>query len=96
MNNKIELSSKIARNAILSIIFTLLVFTIIIAYILSIVNIVRINGTDWENLELNQSKNGFAISSIICIIFFTPIIPAIISLVWASKCKIAIEAKVVK
>lgn len=96
MINKLELSRKINRNAILSIIFTLLLITAIVGYILSIINIVWIGGTDWENEELNQSKNGFMISSIICIIFLTPIIPAIISLVWASKCKNALEAKVVK
>lgn len=94
MNSKLELSSKINKYAILSIIFTLLIFTAIVGYILSIINIVLISTTNWENAELDQSKGGFTAANIICIILLTPIVPAIISMVWASKCKNAIEAKV--
>lgn len=96
INSKLDLSRKISKNAILSIVFTLLIVTVLVAYILSIINIVWISSTDWENHELNESKNGFTIGSIICIILFTPFIPSIISLFWSNKCKNTLEAKVVK
>lgn len=96
MISKLELSRKINKYAILSIVFTLLLITAIVGYILSIINIVWISSTDWENNELNQSKGTFTAASIVCLILLTPIVPAIIHIVWASKCKNALEVKVVK
>ena len=55
---------------------------------------VLISTTDWENSELNQSKGTYTAASIVCLILLTPIVSAIINIVWASKCKSAIEAKV--
>lgn len=95
MISKLDIAHKIKKYGILSIVFTLLLITVIVAYILEIINIVKIGTTDWENDELNQSKNSYFIASLICIILLTPIVSGIISIVWANKCKNTLSVKVI-
>lgn len=80
-----ELTQKaksIQKRSIIAIICTLLLITIPVAIILTILNVVKMNSTDWKNPELNSLKSTLTIFSIVGFIL-TIFIGPIITLVFA-------------